>query len=375
MGFPLNEAATASRLRLVLVSQKKHFLFTAREVQLISRPLDCTFTRTQNWLRNVMRIRSVTAIVLVSSSRARFVEWLSYSWCSLKGTRLILVPFGSECDDIRMKAPKEAEICHPTEDTSLEANRNTALAYLASLEHPEFVAFLDDDTFTDQGWLNAMLDAATANPTTAAFASKVRSFCTGTIQSCGHILEKAAPHDLGLKDGAIGTPMCPCGNCAFVRWSAIQRIREVDSDCWDPRFQQWQTCFDFGLKLVLTGSTTDLVHEATAQHQGYMTWDEKEKEKRKNTAPIRQLRSRFLLYRKFLPENLVEQVRAQMKEREERWQKTGYPGFKNLLKGSEISSVMESAWGDADTLWHCKPDKTWKNLMTKHPNASAIWGF
>lgn len=323
-----------------------------------------------------MRSRSLTATVLVSGNRERFNEWLSYSWRFLEGTRLILVPFGNESEDIRADAPKEAEIRSPTEDTSLEANRNTALSYLASSEHPEFIAFLDDDTFIDDGWLNAMLSAASANPATAAFASITRSFGTDKVQSCGHMLKGASPRDLRPRDVARGlTPLCPCGNSAFVRWSAIQRIREVSADCWDPRFQQWQTCFDFGLKVVLTGGTTDLVPAATAQHQGYMIWDEREKEKRKDSAPLGQLRSRFLLYRKFMPASLTAEVEAQMKNREKRWQTEGYPDFEEMLKGDEISGLLDSARRDADTLWHRQPDDAWKNLMTKHPDASAIWGF
>ena len=310
--------------------------------------------------------------MLASGSFRRFQKWLSCSWSHLKGTRLILVPYGKESNSISEIAPSDAEVCQPGENTSLEANRNTALSYLDSSEHPKLVAFLDDDTFVGHEWLNEILSAVNGNHTTDAFASIVSSFNKNEIQSCGHFFNKAAPLEFLQKHG---NPLCPCGNCAVVRWSALQKIREVNPNYWDPRFKQWQTCFDFGLKLVLTNSTTLLVREATAQHQGFLTWNEEEKEKRKNTAPFQQLRSRFLLYKKFLPENLETQVEEGMTRRANLWQQRGYPKFERHLKGVELNDIIVNAKRDADNLWRKQPDEIWKKLMEKTQTSSAIWGF
>jgi hypothetical protein len=309
--------------------------------------------------------RESIAVILASNNIKRFKSWLSNSWCHLKGTRLMLVPFGPDSDDIITNAPMEANICIPAEDTTLEGNRNSALKHLRESKHPEFVAFLDDDTFVDTGWIEALLKASISNPSAAAFSSIVRSFGTDEYQSCGHIFRRSSPYDLCFKHISNINPICPCGNCAFILWSAFQKIWEVDANCWDPRFQQWQTCFDFGLKLILTGTNTVLVKNATAQHQGYMTWNDTDKEKKKDTVPLAQLRSRYLLYRKFLPEFLLEKVKMQMSKLEKKWSKNGYPGFKNQLIGPEMSIVMEKSQILAKELWIANPNEVWKNLMTK----------
>lgn len=315
--------------------------------------------------------RSGTAVIVASRDSTLFSEWLKRSWQHLSGARLVLVPYGPHKDSIRLLAPDGTIICPAGNDTSLEANRNEALKALRTKEI-DFVAFMDDDTFVDQQWLDEMLKAAKASQETAAFASVVRTCGSSDIQACGHVLKRAAPHDVL---NSAQEPLCPCGNCAFVRWPAIKRIAERDSFTWDPRFNQWQTCFDFGLKLVLTGSRTKIVRKATAQHRGYKTWGDQLKNQKKDTAPVGQLTSRYLLYLKFAPAELRPAIENEMTGKVTRWRSRGYPGFEQWLSGNAIQTIIDCAKANAVKLWKERPNETWQQLMAECKDAKQMWGL
>jgi len=321
--------------------------------------------------------RDTTAIVVASGNHKQFEEWLRRSWPQLVGARLILVPYGKEQKNICSVAPKDTTICLPDGDTSLEANRNTALNHLATSSPPELVAFLDDDTFIDFGWLDEMLDAASKYSTVDSFASEVRTDGTQEIQACGHLLCEAAPHDLlPVKVEQGIRPLCPCGNAAVVRWSAIQRIKEIDPMIWDPRFSQWQTCFDFGLKLVLVGGRTHLAPRATAAHRGYKSLDDVAKAQVWGIHTLGQLRSRVLLYRKFLPEELRQSANEQLAWRvENKWRLSGYPGYEPWLSGDDVAKVWTAAKEEADKLWLKSPGESWIQIMAQREDKATIWGL
>lgn len=334
--------------------------------------------------RTNMQDRESTAIVLASGSAESFEKWRNRSWCHLIGSRLVLVAYGKEgeVEQISSRAPSSTELlCRYRDrgdDTRLEANRNAALAHLAANEHPKFVAFLDDDTFVDSKWLDTLLTVAKLSPDTGAFSSLVRSEKTNAIQSCGHKFEEFSPHDVGFEKpkNCRLTPLCPCGNCALVRWEVIENIREHDRAIWDPRFELWQTCFDFGLKFVLTGGVTKFVCNAQARHLGYLSWDEETRQRNVSKVPRAQLRSRYLLHRKFLPPEL--QVDADKKiesNTKSRWAQCGYPGFKAFLRGPALERILEEARAQADELWEQCSIETWRKLMIQRSDINHIWGL
>jgi hypothetical protein len=292
----------------------------------------------------VTNLHDTSIAIIVASGNANVLrEWLERSLPHLRpdaNTLVVFVPWGTQQSDLNRMTPSELLICAPSSDTSLEGNRNTALNYLQR-SPPDLVAFIDDDAFVGPGWLTAMRYAAITQPNTSAFASNVSFEGTGEVQSKGHAFTRAAPHDRGFRGHCLDRPvLCPCGNSAVVRWAAIERIWKVDQAAWDPLFAQWQTCFDFGLKLVLTGSVSDIVSDAHAIHRGYCAWTAAEKEDKARQSVFGQLRSRFLLYKKFLPKKLEAAACAEMNVK--KWRSQGYTGFESIV-GPELDAVVAEA--------------------------------
>lgn len=319
---------------------------------------------------------STLAAIVVCGEPATFSTWLKSTFLELakhKGVRIVLVPWSVHDKTIRLLAPQSIEICEPSQDTTLEANRNAALNYLQS-DKPALVAFLDEDTFINPSWVDAMISAADTNQDIDAFASVVFTEGWNEMQGQGHVFVRGAPRDRGYRGKDLKRPiLCPCGNSAVVRWKALQRIWEVDNQAWDPLFNQDQTCFDFGLKLVLTGARTMVVPGAVAQHRGYLFSKGAAWQRKHGCSKVeQQLTARYLLYKKFLTEELEKAALAALNSRLGDWQERGYPGFQECVKGNKVNRINEKAWKHANDLAIQITCTTWKYKMAEFEKARKL---
>ncbi len=241
---------------------------------------------------------------------------------------------------------ENVEIVESENDRRPETNLNNGISYLSG-RPTNRVTFLNDDTLLDKKWHESMQQAAihdgdkVAHATVVMFKSK-----PNLIQSAGHILGNAKPREFEYKKITLETskdkrPLCPCGNSAFVPWSAIEQIRKMDPHVWDPNFIRWQSCFDFGLKLQLCGYDCHIVPSARAIHEGYLDKSLKgEKLKKKDVKD--QLRSRLLLYDKFFPNSERKKAMKILEKSVRRWSQKGYPHAENV-NGDLIKCLLERA--------------------------------
>jgi GT2 family glycosyltransferase len=246
----------------------------------------------------------------------------------------------------------KVEIVESGFDTRPETNLNRGIRCL-STNPTDFVAFLNDDTYLDERWHESMQNAACNHGKKALYASVVQFDSNpNLIQSAGHFLNRSRPLDLHYKTRFqqvpdLPEPLCPCGNAAFIPWCAIEQIQEKEDQVWDPSFERWQSCFDFGLKMRLLGYDCHLISSAHALHDGYLDQilmghllEEKDV---KN-----QLRSRLLLYGKFFPEAERKEALQLLERSVDRWERKGYPGSE--IKGDRIKSLFEIAQVESENL-------------------------
>jgi glycosyltransferase involved in cell wall biosynthesis len=291
----------------------------------------------------------------------------------------IVLPWGNKSPEVRKIAERFGAIIieyreDKDEDRTLESHRNVAIRYIKEETGvPDYVLFLDDDTVLSDNWHRQML--ASRDEVEICYATVVAfSKYQDTIQSAGHCFEwKGRPHDLWYRrkvasipllrqDLSLFRPLCPCANCALIPWKAIGKIQAKDSNVWDPRFERWQTCFDFGLKLRLLGYGCKLVEASMAYHRGYQErcfegslGDE--------DFVFKQLRSRILLYLKFFPPDEFQEAINSLKETvRNKWAKEGYPCADPKTR-SEISRIYARAEREADKLFRKNENTMWLDLV------------
>jgi GT2 family glycosyltransferase len=320
-------------------------------------------------------MKEESCVILVSNCPKRIELCLQYIvGQTLQFDRVLLVAWGQEETKRQVinKAQdiyKKVEIIDPDGDTRLENNRNKAISYLIS-NQPRWVTFLDDDTFIDKNWHAKMISSAGYCGDEFSFASLTRHLSNNLkIQSAGHIFNNTKPLDLAYDEYYENfiidkDPFCPCGNSAFVPWNGIKRIMEIDMQVWDPDFDQWQTCFDFGMKLFLVHTKCKLVKDACAFHDGYL--DNSLKGLLLNQNQVKkQLRSRFLLYGKFLPDN--EQAIAQRVLNDtlcNKWLSKGYPHAEKHLKGNLLQEIYDESYSEANAILELKKPFKWKEIAS-----------
>jgi len=290
------------------------------------------------------------AVIVASGCEYTFATWMRTSFhelCKYDPVRIYVVPWGDEAKAITKLSEnvKKISIINPhPQDNTLEGHRNIVLTRLRSGTPPDCVVFLDDDTYLNPSWTVSMLHAVNAGKEYNAFASLVFSEGMNCAQSAGHIFVKGGPRDRGYRGKDLERDiLCPCGNSAVIRWCALENIWAIDDIVWDPLFKGNQTCFDFGLKLTLTGSKTLLVHWATAQHRGYLCRGESWKRDNAERIVLNQLASRYLLYMKYLPQEIEMLAIIETEKRLNKWKKEGYPGFREYVKGETIVIINDKA--------------------------------
>jgi hypothetical protein len=312
------------------------------------------------------------AIVVASGDPVQFSEWLSRSWQNLQSAELLLIPWGRNHSEVADLAPRSAKVIE-SNDQTLEGNRNAAIRVISE-DPSSLIAFVDDDAYLDEAWQSAIEEAANQNSDAGAFASQVRSIGTDSIQGRGHVLTDGAPHDRGHNGvNPSASVLTPCFNSGVVRWSSLERVLAVDEEPWDPRFRQWQTCFDFGLKLKLTGCESIEARGAGVQHGGYMTWTPERRRADAERAACGQIRSRLLLYDKFFDGDVKQALDQAFDERVARWRVSGYPGFKEFIKGEHVDQVVRAARADLAKM--PRTGEQWKERMMSRPDVWDIAGL
>lgn len=312
-------------------------------------------------------MKLTSAAIIASNNPERIGECLQYvAKQTVPFDRIIIIAWSQDPQqkqEVISRATctiNDIEIVEPSNDTRLESNRNKAITHLA--RNPmDSVAFLDDDTFLDEQWHEAMQRAARQGGDTVSHATLVRFKSNPTlVQSAGHILDNTKPLDLGYKQKVTGfsktkKPLCPCGNCAFVPWSAIEQIQKIDPEMWDPNFDKWQTCFDFGLKLRLCGYDCHLVPSARAIHEGYLDKSLRG-QKLKEKDVKNQLKSRLLLYDKFFPNDEHKEAMRILKKSVNRWSQNGYPHAEDHIRGDGLKCLFKCAQSEAKDLLEITSD-------------------
>ena len=187
----------------------------------------------------------------------------------------------------------------------LGENRGFSAAVNAGIRtsHTEYVALLNNDTETDQGWLEALVRAAEVHPEAGSFASKLVDFNDRRIlDGAGDVLRRSGlPYRLGH-----GEPDCgqyaeaafvfgACAGAALYRRSMLDEIGLFDEDffanCEDG---------DLSFRAQLAGYRCLYVPESVVYHMGSATFG-----KRSPTATRLGTRNSLCLLVKNLPASLV----------------------------------------------------------------------
>jgi GT2 family glycosyltransferase len=273
--------------------------------------------------------------------------------------RIIIVPWGQDHEqknEVITRAKNiinNVEIVVPAGDERPESNLNCAIRYL-SRDPTDRVAFLNDDVFLDEKWHETVQDAAKNDGNRVSHATLVvfRS-SPNLVQSAGHLLFNTRPHDLAYKKGfnelsMERDPLGPCGNSAFIPWNAIEEILR-NEEVWDPNFEHWQSCLDFGLKLQLCGCKCHLVMSARCVHEGYLDKSLNGMRLKENHIK-KQLRSRLLLYGKFYPDEDRKEAIMILERSLNRWLIEGYPHGEPEIKADRLKTLFECARKESEAL-------------------------
>jgi len=316
----------------------------------------------------------LTAAIIPSNSSERIERCFQHLLRqTVQFERLILVAWGvtrlqgQKVIESAARIIRNVEVVEAGPDTRPEINLNAGITRL-SKNPTDYVAFLNDDTYLDEKWHESMLKAGCSGGRRALYASVVQFVSDPRlVQSAGHVLNRSRPHDFHYKESTrqvrrLPSPLCPCGNAAFVPWDAIERVWKRDSQLWDPAFERWQSCFDFGLKMRLSGYDCHLIPSAHALHDGYLdhilTGGSLEERDVKN-----QLRSRLLLYGKFFPEKHRREAIQLLEGSLGRWRSNGYPGSR--VKDNRITSLFETAEAESRKILGSITSYPWLEMIER----------
>jgi GT2 family glycosyltransferase len=160
---------------------------------------------------------------------------------------------------------------------ALGENRGFSAAVNAGIRisHTEYVALLNNDTETDQGWLEALMRAAEMHPEAGSFASKLVDFNDRRIlDGAGDVLRRSGlPYRLGH-----GEPDCgqydeatfvfgACAGAALYKRSMLEEVGLFDEDffanCEDG---------DLSFRAQLAGYRCLYVPQSVVYHMGSATF-------------------------------------------------------------------------------------------------------
>jgi GT2 family glycosyltransferase len=310
-----------------------------------------------------------TAIIVTSNNLSYIENCLE----SIRNQRpeitgeIIIVAWGNERQKIENIASKYdvPKVIKPSGDSKIPQNRNMALGKV-DYNNTKYVLFLDDDTILLPNWHASVVAACSANMQYDLFASVTRFSNNHTmIQKCGHHLPDARPLDMYYmtkyeKNISLPNPVFPCQGCALVKIKVINKMRAMEKDIFDERYDSG-ICFDFGLKATLLGYKTMLINDAQTYHAGFPLPNKAFT----NCQVFNQLKDRCLLYLKFYPESDRNRAFQLLDNNVKgKWYKDGYPNTPEI-KGVKILDVYGKARAKADALWAENKSIKWAELTEK----------
>ena len=283
--------------------------------------------------------------------------------------KIVVVAWGTEISAIAKETShfSLAEITEGGTIGNVSTHRNIGLERIRSM-NPDYVAFVDDDTFLNDTWHEYAMQTAIHTVKTCSIGGVITFASNWTkVQSCGHLFSNYRPLDIsyGVAQDEIVLPTppesvssetftCPCANSAFVPWTALECIHEIDGCYWDEKFSR-MTCFEFGFKMHRLGYGYVLAPGALATHNGYLHRKNLRKEDIYD-----QIFSRIMLYRKFLADAECVRALADLGQRVIRWATNGYPH--SPLSGEEIVHIHETA---LNTAGQHQFNKVWTGKIVK----------
>ena len=141
--------------------------------------------------------------------------------------------------------------------------------FAARLSNAEYLAFLNDDTLVDPGWLTALVDHADSDDSIAAVGSRIR-FPDGTLQEAGSVVwsdGSTAPVGRGLSATSeawrFRRDVTYASACALlVRRSDFERTGGFDEAYFPAYYEDVDLCLSFAAfgKRVTFEPSAELVH-------------------------------------------------------------------------------------------------------------------
>jgi GT2 family glycosyltransferase len=175
------------------------------------------------------------------------------------GAELIVVDDAGASDSIRTLTERFGARYEPHERAlGLNVARNTGVARSSG----ELVVFVDDDVRAREGWLQALLKAAEANPERNVFAGRIVAELEGPApRSCGREAPPITTLDLGPED--VPTRFAWGSNMA-IRRPALERVGPFDPTLENGGDEQeWQE----RLQAETPGEHALYVASATVEHR------------------------------------------------------------------------------------------------------------
>ncbi len=159
----------------------------------------------------------------------------------------------------------------------LERNVGLAVAINEALSHSraDLVAFLNNDTEPEPGWLAALVDAMDRYPEAGAAASKLRLFDRRDhLHSAGDTFSvRGVPGNRGVWQRDTGQfdheeeVFGACAGAALYRRAALNEAARIDGQVLDPGFFMYCEDVDLNWRLRLLGYPVIYVPDAVVYHR------------------------------------------------------------------------------------------------------------
>ncbi|MDI3340792.1 MAG: glycosyltransferase family 2 protein [Sphaerobacter sp.] len=187
--------------------------------------------------------------------------------------RVIVVDDASTDDTAELvrRVMPEATLLRLPCNSGLAVAINRALASSSA----ELVAFLNNDTEPEPGWLAALVAALDRHPDAAAVASKLRLFDRrDVLHSAGDTFSRrGVPNSRGVWEVDRGQydseeeVFSACGAAALYRRAALEAVAAIDGHVLDPDFFMYCEDVDLAWRLRLLGYRIVFAPDAVVYHR------------------------------------------------------------------------------------------------------------
>ena len=285
-------------------------------------------------------------ILVASGSILLFNKWLRKNLHPIQDcteAHLFFRPWGSNAIQLEALANENNIDILPLSgtDTRSETIKNQFIRNIQA-SPPNFVVFLDDDTFLSESWLPAILQEINSNEGCDVLISIVRNRQPNMMYA-GHEFSKGRPNQFYSIRSIDKKPLGPCANGAVVSWKAIEQIYRVDQghlEVWDPLFDNTpETCLDFSVKLALVKARAKVVPNAFLEHKDPVIQQPNDSE----SMALKRLTRRYLLYYKYLQGDTLRHALDIIDQEMAYWIRNGIPAQTRRVKFSDIGSRANRA--------------------------------